>query len=725
MRIAILWHMHQPDYRHPETGEEEMPWVRLHALKDYYDMARLVAEAPPGTQVTFNLTPVLLSQLADLVHRGPRDTFSKICRRPVAHLRPEDRLFILNNFFSVNEERMLLPLPRFAQLQKLSGKQAARLSYLPPRLTNQDYLDIEVLFHLSWCGRTLREEPHVKYLIGKGALFTEGERDALLDLQDRFIGRIVPLYRRLWEEDRVELSTTPLHHPILPLLVDIRTAREGNAHSTIDGLGFRFPEDAKEQLIRGRELAARHLGRVPPGMWPSEGSVSDAVIRMMEPLGIEWIATDRQILDRSLLLSGTNVGSSPHLRPWRLRATEAPLLFFRDTVLSDRIGFTWSRWPAEDAVRDFITRVRALAATDPNPEEAVVPIILDGENAWEYYEDNGAPFLSQLYAAVHETPDLDFCTMSQAAKACPARTLPRIQAGSWIHACLDTWVGHPEKNRAWELLTEARFEYKDQAESRDADPKALREAREHLLRAQASDWYWWLGDDHPSYYKQMFEELFRTNLKAAWRALGRPCPAALHQPITEIRQDRGNRVLVRKPVALIRPVIDGKNHSYYQWIGAGTLDTRDQSSSIFVGKPVIARLDYGFDLEQLYMRLSPVEGRARDVLREARVRVHLRELDSGAQLLICGEAPNTSGEAAVGIPLRLGTLNGEEVGLWAIDRVGELGFRFAPLGLHAGQRVGLAVELVLPDGQAERLPLEGYIETLVPPPNFDRLHWSL
>jgi alpha-amylase/alpha-mannosidase (GH57 family) len=715
--------MHQPDSRHPETREEDMPWARLHALKDYYDMARLVDEAPVGTRVTFNLTPMLLSQLTDLATRGPRDAFYKICRKPVSHLRLEDRLFILNNFFSVNEERMLRPLPDYERLLKLSGKQGGRLTWLPPRLTNQDYLDIQVLFHLAWCGRTLREDPLVRRLIEKGAGFDEGERNALLDLQDRFLGGVIPLYRRLWEEDRVELSTTPLHHPILPLLVDTRTAREGNPQAPIDGIGFRFPEDAREQLQRGRELAAQVLGKVPAGMWPSEGSVSDAVIRLMEPLGIQWIATDRQILDRSLVMSGTHVGAAPHLRPWRLRSTEAPLLFFRDTAISDRIGFTWSRWAADAAVNDFLARVRTLANTDPKPDEAVLPIILDGENAWEYYEDNGTPFLSGLYAAVHAAPDLSLCTMSDAVRACPARILPRIQAGSWIHACLDTWVGHPEKNRAWELLTEARFELKDQMEGQEADPRAILEAREHLLRAEASDWFWWLGDDHPSYYKNTFEELFRTNLRAAWRALGRPCPAALHQPIPDPRP-AASTVAFRRPFALIHPVIDGRNHSYYPWVGAGTLDTNAQSSSIFVGKPVISRLDFGFDLHRLYFRLTPVEGRARDVLREARVRIHLRALENGGQFLVVGEAPITSGEASLGMPLSTSP-SGERVGEWAIDRVCELAVAFAPLGLVEGTRIGFALELSLPDGLAERLPLEGLVESIVPTRFFDQFHWSL
>jgi alpha-amylase/alpha-mannosidase (GH57 family) len=723
LRIAILWHMHQPDYRHPDTGEEDWPWVRLHALKDYYDMARLVDEAPEGLVVTFNLTPPLLLQLDQLASRGPRDTFYKLCRRPISHLRHEERLFLLNNLFSVNEERMMKPLPHFERLQRLAGRQSGRLTVLPPRFGPQDYLDLEVLFHLAWCGRTLRENELVRQLIAKGTGFSESERGALLDLQDDFFVRIVPLYRRLWVDGRIEISTSPLHHPILPLLVDVRSAREGNPRLPIEGLGFHFAEDAREQIGRGRELAAHYLGHVPPGMWPSEGGVSDAVVRMLEATGIRWIATDKQILERSLVLSGTHVGSAPHLRPWLLRGTERPLIFFRDTPLSDRIGFTYSRWPVPDAVADFIARVRSLGASDPEPDDACVPVILDGENAWEYYEDNGASFLTMLYQAISQAPDLKTVTMGQAADTCPARILPRIQAGSWINAGLDTWIGHPEKNRAWELLSEARSELKDQSEGHESDPEALTAAREHLLRSEASDWFWWLGDDHPSFYKDSFEELFRTNLRAAWRALGRPAPAALHRSITEV--SRAVPVAVRQPVALIRPIIDGRNNSYFQWIGAGSLDAAHQSGAIFLGQPLITRLDFGFDLERLYLRLTPVGGLARDVLREQKVRLLVRDLEQENEKVVFGEAPPSSGEALLDLPLFLGGPDGKRAGAWAIDRVCELAMEFAPLKLKRGRPFSFCLEISLPDGLAERLPMEGSIETVVPPPNFNQLHWSL
>lgn len=266
LRLAILWHMHQPDYRDPRTGMESMPWVRLHALKDYYDMARLVEEAPPGIRVTFNLTPVLLLQLEDLVAQGSRDPFTRAGRKPIAQLTALDKGILLRHYFSVNEERMLRPLDRYAWLHEQVKAAGERVEEMVDLFSPQDYLDLQTLFALAWSGRTLREKPLVRRLLAKGRNFTEEERDALLTLQDGFLEGVLPLYRRLQEEGRIEISVTPLYHPILPLLCDLQAAREANPSCSVEGLRFRHPEDAREQVRRARELGESWFGRKPTGI---------------------------------------------------------------------------------------------------------------------------------------------------------------------------------------------------------------------------------------------------------------------------------------------------------------------------------------------------------------------------------------------------------------------------------------------------------------------------
>jgi alpha-amylase/alpha-mannosidase (GH57 family) len=347
VRIALLWHMHQPDYRHPETGIAQMPWVRLHALQNYYDMARLVDEAPEGFRCTFNLTPVLLSQLAQLAQNGPRDRLHELCLRPVASLTPEERAFLVEHLFSTNEDRKIRPVAGYARIHRKAGAHRGPPDRTQKTLDDQELLDLQVFFHLAWTGRTLREESFVQGLLAKPqGGFTERERDRLLDLQRAFLPLVMPLYQRLWAEGRIEVSTTPLHHPILPLLCDIRSAREGNPRCDLADLDFRFPADAAEQIARGRQLAQEQLGRLPPGMWPSEGSLSEEVLGVLQEQGVAWVASDQHLLQRSLAHCGHGVDGPPHLRPWKLARLDGPAMFFRDNELSDRIGFTYARGPA-------------------------------------------------------------------------------------------------------------------------------------------------------------------------------------------------------------------------------------------------------------------------------------------------------------------------------------------------------------------------------------------
>jgi alpha-amylase/alpha-mannosidase (GH57 family) len=714
VRIALLWHMHQPDYRHPQTGIAQMPWVRLHAIQNYYDMARLVDEAPPGLVATFNLTPVLLSQLAQIAERGPQDRLHELCLRPVAGLDTSERAFLVEHLFSTNEDRKIRPVPGYARLHRRAGAHRGTPERTAAQLSHQDLLDLQVFFHLAWTGRTLREDPFVRGLLAKAeGGFTEAERDRLLALHRDFLPKIVPLYRKLWEQGRIEISTTPLHHPILPLLCDIRTAREGNPRCELGDLDFRFPEDAAEQIRRGRALAEAQLGQLPPGMWPSEGSLSEEVLGILGAQGVRWVASDQHLLQRSMAHCGHSVDGPPHLRPWRLARGDGPAMFFRDNELSDRIGFTYARWTASDAVGDMMHRARALLRSDPQPHQACLAIILDGENAWEFYEDHGEPFLRGLYQALAEADDLRCVTMSQALEQVPTRSLPTLRAGSWIMANLDTWAGHAEKNRAWARLARARRALAVAFQRDGADHPPLVAAREHLLKAEASDWFWWLGDDHPTPYKAAFEQLFRVHVRAAWQAMGSAPPADLEHSLLE---PSAAPARVTQPRSLIEPRIDGHDRRYYDWVGCGSYDARNQAAAIEVGKARFGRLDFGFDRQRLYLRLVPVDPET--------VRLHGAELSLLLLLGDEGRPVSLGSTASAELVDKRGDHEAGPLGRWAAGRVLELSVDLDSLGALPGETLGFALEVFSRDGRVDRLPLDGTLDTRVPASDFTALHWT-
>ncbi len=721
MRIALLWHMHQPDYRHPLTGIEQMPWVRLHALKNYYDMARLAQEAPPDVRMSFNLTPVLLSQLRDIVKRGPRDPLYQLCREPLDRLAPRERGFLGRQLFAANEERQIRPVSGYARLlRRARGAtpgpvQSGQLPDEDPALfSDQELLDLQVFFHLAWTGRTLREDPFVQDLLANDeGGFRISERDRLLDLQRSFLGQVVASYRRLRDEGRIELSTTPLHHPILPLLCDTQAAREGNPRVELQGLDFRFPQDAREQLERGLDLAEQELGRRPKGMWPSEGSLSEPVLRLMEQLDLRWVATDRQVLRNSLQAAGQSTGELDHLTPWRLAGTRGPAVFFRDTDLSDRIGFTYARWDANRAAADFLQRAQELLRAAPDPAQACLPVILDGENAWEFYAGHGVRFLQRLYQALDGAQDLQAVTMGEALHATRIHELPAYRAGSWICGCLDTWIGHPEKNRAWALLGHTRQLLETCRQESEVPAESLRQAHEILLRAEASDWFWWLGDDHPSPHKAAFDALFRTNLRAAWRVLGRMAPAEYRRPIAVGE----GRVRIVTPSARIQPRIDGLDRRYYDWLGAGRFDARQQSGAMALAEEPVSRLDFGFGQSQLFLRLVPTRAWSAEQLDRLRIEIELRDPRCAWQL---GWRNATDGtlEPEAG-PDDIVT----EPGRWAAREVLECALPLGPR--EPGSVLSLSLELRLGDGQVQRMPLDGAIALQVPGSEFEARHWMV
>ncbi|HYJ32497.1 MAG TPA: glycoside hydrolase family 57 protein [Candidatus Binatia bacterium] len=518
--LALVWHMHQPSYRDPASGRSLLPWTRLHATKDYRDMVDLL-RAYPRVRCTFNLTPVLLDQL-ERIAAGGEDEALRLARASPAALAPEDRAALLRDFFSVHRERMLEPRPRYRELLRRAGEERSG----GPPLTEAELRDLQVWFHLAWTDPSYAGEEPLRSLLAKGEGYTEDEKRSLLDWGCALAGTVIPAYREASTAGQIEIAASAHHHPILPLLVDSDAPREAGAAFPLPDPPFHAPEEAEAQLKSARASHARRFGAPPRGTWPPEGAVSDAALDLIRAQGFTWAASDETVLRRALASEG---GIDPpdwpaaRCRPYRVETSAGPLsMIFRDRALSDRIGFVYQRWDAVDAAEDFVEQIRSSAAHAKGSGPALVTVILDGENCWEGYEEDGRPFLEALYERLESHPSIEAVTVSQALERMPpAETLPRVPVGSWIRDDLGIWIGHPEKNAAWAALRDARALLAARGGEAPAD------AREALQAAEGSDWFWWYGDDHESDHKDVFDALFRGLLRRVYASLGLEPPAVL------------------------------------------------------------------------------------------------------------------------------------------------------------------------------------------------------
>ena len=608
--VCLLWHMHQPFYKDPVQGEYVLPWTYLHAVKDYYDMAAIV-DATPGAKVVFNLVPSLLEQILDYAAGTAVDPFLVRARMAPADMNEADKLFVVENFFSANKQRMIEPHRRYLELYCLAGDGAPQAARDRLRcLNDQDLLDLQVWMYLSWTGEAARRRfPAFSELILKGKNFNAADKLLLFETQRALLCEIIPLYRRLHEQGKAELSVSPYFHPILPLLCDTQIARIAMPKVNLPGVPFRHPEDAASQVAQGIASFEAIFGFAPKGMWPSEGSVSDHALSIMAENGLAWAASDEWVLSQSLL-GGLGKDREALYRPYAFHRQGRDIaLFFRDHGLSDLIGFTYSQWDAERAVADFIDKLKEVRQHAHS--SSVVSIIMDGENAWEYYHDNGLPFLSKLYTALAKSPGLMPATFSEVLQLVPERrTLGRIHPGSWINANYGIWIGHPEENLAWEYLAKARAAAVEQSpavasllEGHDSKDAAARLVCKSLYAAQGSDWFWWYGDDHFSPHAGSFDSLFRRHLMNVYRLLGLDVPSELYEPIKK----QFPAGFVRDPTALITPDITGTATDYFAWLAAGLYDLTKQSSAMHAAESLLQSFFYGFDRSFFYLRIDGVQ----------------------------------------------------------------------------------------------------------------------
>lgn len=539
LRVVLCWHMHQPEYRNPLDGKFLAPWTYLHAIKDYADMAAHLEQAPEGVKAVVNFPPVLLEQLAEYANRigahlgnGAElgDTLLSALARPQLPDERAQRQALLERCLHAQETHMIGRFPAYARLADMT-RRALETEPGPDYLSDRHLADLLVWYHLAWMGETVRRgDQRIRKLIDKGCEYTAEDRRELVSVIGDIMANLLSRYGELARAGRAELSTSPYTHPILPLLLDFASAREPRPDLPLpDVPGYPGGEQrATWQLEQARASFEAHFGIQPTGCWPSEGGVSARTLELIGEQGFAWTASGQAVLDNSL--DNDQLDSNALHRPYR-NGDNGPLCFFRDDELSDLIGFTYKDWHADDAVGHFIARLESIA--EDGDAGRVVAVVLDGENPWEHYPHNGYHFVPALYRALLQNDRLSLTTFAECAEndALPVATLPGIVAGSWVYGNLDTWIGDPDKNRAWELLCEAKAAY-DRKLPNITDPSRRAELERQLAVCEGSDWFWWFGDYNPADVVAEFDQLYRLQLEALYRMLDEPVPDHLGRPIS-------------------------------------------------------------------------------------------------------------------------------------------------------------------------------------------------
>ncbi|MEY2598210.1 MAG: hypothetical protein RLZZ142_469 [Verrucomicrobiota bacterium] len=607
--VVFLWHMHQPYYVNPANQTAMMPWVRLHAVKGYLDMVSILEEFP-GIRVNLNMTPVLLLQIQELANGSVRDLWMDWARKPAADLEDHEKMALLENHFKIHWDNLVRPYPRYWELLNKRGLRFDReevkrgMRYW----SAQDFLDLQTWFNLAWCGYTAeRLYPELAGLKAKGRHFTEGEKARVLEIHGEIVRRIIPLYREAEERGQAEITTTPFFHPILPLVYDSALAERCLPGRRFPRR-FHWPEDASAQL----ELAVRQhtelFGRAPRGLWPSEGSIAPELVPLMAQAGIRYFCSDEENLFRSLANDPGAFGARPdHLEmfdAWEVTHGGARVsAFFREKPLSDFIGFMAAKNPPAEAAGHLVHHLRNIARVLPEGR-GVIPLILDGENAWETFPDGGQGFLRALYGALEREPQLESVTMEDYLAAQPPRKVVRtLHTGSWISSNFDIWIGEDEENRGWDLLGDTRDFLQKQIDSGRLGAEQERAARMEIYAAEGSDWFWWYGPDFSTENDALFDELFRQHLKNVYTLCGELPPSVLEEPITSMRV----APLYDRPQQPVSCRLTGRRSSYFDWMGAGSYVAGSEQGAMYRSERILRGFLFGNDAESLFLRLEPLQ----------------------------------------------------------------------------------------------------------------------
>lgn len=553
--LNLYWHMHQPDYRDSISGQYILPWTYLHAMKDYIDMVYHL-EVNPKARVSFNFVPVLLDQLEDYEDQFStghiRDPLlAMLARENLEYLNTEECCLIIESCFKSHHEKMLEPFAYYQRLLNIYNALKLQESTASNYLSGQYMADLLVWYHLAWTGENIRRHnKFVQSLLAKGSQFTFEERKKFFQLIGESIAGLIPRYKKLQESGQIEISSTPHYHPILPLLLDFKSTHDAMPFAPLP-ICTSYPGGrlrAKAHIESAQKSHKKRFGKAPAGMWPAEGGISYAALSLMADQGVSWAATGEGVLANSLQKSSES-GSIPTrdeylYSPYLVNnGVNEIFCFFRDDNLSDKIGFEYSKMHSREAIADFIDSLEGIYAANQSNEHRVVSVILDGENAWEYYPYNAFYFLSELYEALTANPHIEMTTFSDIVertkkhKNIQTTALSEIASGSWVYGSFSTWIGSTDKNLGWDLLCDVKKHF-DHAMMSGMLNESERSACERQLSiCEGSDWFWWFGDYNSSVSVDSFDRLYRRNLSNLYLLLKLPIPKVLSHPISKGAKD--------------------------------------------------------------------------------------------------------------------------------------------------------------------------------------------
>jgi alpha-amylase/alpha-mannosidase (GH57 family) len=668
LHVAFVWHMHQPYYRSALTGAFDMPWARMHALKDYADMVTTLA-AFPSLHQTFNLVPSLVEQLESYASGDFSDVYWNHTLKPASELDETERAFIVERMCERPDHPRARAFPRYLELaRKRESLCAQGWAECARAFSLAEMRDLQVWFNLAWFDPVTLETEPLAGLVRRDRDFDEHDKLALAEVQAAVLASTLPAYREAARRGQIELTTSPYFHPILPLLASTDSARVGAPDTLLPPRRFAHPEDAREQIRMALDKHARVFGERPAGMWCSEQAVGEDVLTLLTEAGLRWTISDETVLAKSLAgAAPLDLATRPQTRlpagcaegapltagdlyaPYRLEREGAEIaMVFRDHTLSDLIGFAYQSWNSRDAANDLLRRLRDIRDSPelrqrnaPSLGPSLVTIALDGENAWEYYPRDGRDFLKYLYEGLAADDSLRCVTVSEHLAGWPAtRHLGWLHTGSWIGGDLRTWSGDRGHNVAWELLHAARDlaaarrsgtnqafggglagagpvdpETTDSgttssgAEARPAGAASTVETEAiwwHILVAEGSDWYWWFGDHHHTELDYVWDLNFRLHLQAVYRGLGEQPPLELLFPILGPPAP----AQPSEPQGGLAPSIDGLVTQPDEWQSAGFLQPDLRSTMQPSETTSIREARFGWMGSSLCMLLVPSEGAA-------------------------------------------------------------------------------------------------------------------
>ncbi len=603
LSIAFIWHMHQPNYQVQPHGIRLMPWARLHAIKDYLDMLMFLDKFPE-LKLNFNIVPVLLDAIEDYANNEAHDIHSRLTVTPIDELTEDDKQYILNYFFDANYSNLIAHHKYYSELyQKRYLKEEVDIN----DFSDQEFSDIMMWFNLVWFDPIWRSKyKELDALIKKDRNYTLQDRQNVIDIQRKIISQIIPSFKKYQDENKIEITTSPYYHPILPILFDSNVAKKSAVRHPLPDVKINMAEDAKKQIKMALDKMEKTFGKRPKGMWPSEQCVSSRTLECFADMGLKWTISDEGILANSIKKEFVRDFKGFLEDPYELcnvykfgtRKKDINIIF-RDSVIPNLISFEYPRHDSVTAASDLYGRIKTIQNKLQNSpdENHLLTIAMDGENSWESYSYDGAVFLETLYKLISRDKSLSTVLVSDYIEnASQIKTLENLAPGSWINRDFQLWIAEPTKNLAWSYLAKTQSDLKEF--EKEKPPKKLLElAYNELYIAQGSDWFWWYGEPNDSGQDHIFDYLFREHLKNIYLLLGKKVPKHLDSPLISFLGKPS-----RAPKKQISPTVNGKDLYNDEWINAGCIDI--PAGPIPQENKLFNRICFGCDEENIYLRFD-------------------------------------------------------------------------------------------------------------------------